>query len=267
MRQSIQTASLLLSLSLLAAFLPANLSAAEPATIESVERCMLDNLPLSTSEQSVRIRSIDRSGSEQALSARLWWRHKPEKDTRLMARIDAPLDLEGAAYLAIQNDGEQTVYSYIPAINRVHRITGKTNKGKLWGTDFSYEDIRYLRAIVTSGALTLDGESSVEGRATWIVTMTPSDPDTSYIKVVNQVDQETCIPLVSEIYEQDGESRKTLTADPLSLSREGERWIARRISMQDNLNNTRTELEVTRIQHDDDISLRTFSPSNFYKIR
>lgn len=240
---------------------------AHSATLADIQSCMQANLPTTTSEQSVRIRSIDRAGSEQAISARLWWRHKPEKDTRLMARIDAPLDLEGAAYLGIQENGEQTIYSYIPAIKRVHRIKGKTSKGKLWGTDFSYEDIRYLQAVVSSGDLALDGESSLGDRSTWVVTMIPTDPNSSYVKVVNHVDQATCVPLVSELYEQESEARKVLSVEPHSLSQVGERWVARRANMADLLNETRTELEITRIEHDDKISARTFSPSNFYKVR
>lgn len=238
-----------------------------PASVESIQQCMLANIPTTTSEQSVRLRSIDRAGSEQALSARLWWRHRADKDTRLMARIDSPLDLEGAGYLAIQEAGEQTVYSYIPAIKRVHRIKGSTSKGKLWGTDFSYEDIRYLQAIASSGELSLDGESTVGERATWVVTMIPNDPNSSYQKVVNQVDQATCVPLMSELFEQEAEPRKVLSVDPLSLSQVGERWLARRASMEDKLNQTRTEVEITRVEYDDKISSRTFSPSNFYKVR
>ncbi|MDD9892437.1 MAG: outer membrane lipoprotein-sorting protein [Gammaproteobacteria bacterium] len=237
------------------------------ATLDTIQSCMVANIPTTTAEQSVRLRSIDRAGSEQALSARLWWRHKEDKDTRLMARIDAPLDLEGAAYLAIQEEGEQTVYSYIPAIKRVHRIKSGNSKGKLWGTDFSYEDIRYLQAVATSGELSVEGEGSYGERKTWIVTMVPSDPSSSYQKVVNQVDQETCVPLMSELYEQGGEPRKILSVDPLSLSQIGDRWLARRASMEDKLNETRTEIEITRVEYDDKISARTFSPSNFYKVR
>lgn len=242
-------------------------SAQEPASLSSIKSCMMANLPTTTSQQSVRLRSIDRAGSEQAISARLWWRHRADNDTRLMARIDSPLDLEGAAYLAVQEDGEQTIYSYIPAIKRVHRIKGKTSKGKLWGTDFSYEDIRYLQAIASSGELTLVGEGEVAGRKTWIVSMDPSDPNSSYTKVVNQVDQETCVPLLSELFERDDEARKSLEVDPQSLSQVDERWLARRASMVDQLNQTRTEVEITRVEYDDKISVRTFSPNNFYKVR
>lgn len=240
---------------------------ASATTLEDIRNCMVANLPESTSEQSVRLRSIDRAGSEQSISARLWWRHKPEKDTRLMARIDAPLDLEGVAYLGIRENGEQTVYTYIPALNRVQRIKGKTSKGKLWGTDFSYEDIRYLEAIVSSGDLRLIGDSNVGERPTWRVEMTPSDVNSSYQKIINDVDQQTCVPLRSELYEKDDEARKVLSVDPLSLSQLGERWLARRATMEDLLNQTRTVVEVTRVRHDDKIASRTFSPSNFYKVR
>lgn len=254
------------TLLLLASVFFASTSHAEPA-LDEIQRCMIANIPTTTAEQSVRLRTIDRAGSEQALSGRLWWRHRAENDTRLMARIDAPLDLEGAAYLAIQEDGEQTVYSYIPAIKRVHRIKSGNSKGKLWGTDFSYEDIRYLQAIASSGQLSVQGAGDYEGRKTWIVTMVPSDPESSYKKVLNQVDQKTCVPLVSELYEQDGEPRKILSVDPLSLSQIGDRWLARRASMEDKLNETRTDVEITRVEYDDKIATRTFSPNNFYKVR
>lgn len=238
-------------------------------TIEKIEACMYANLPQSTSEQSVRLRSIDRAGSEQAISARLWWRHKPGTDTRMMGRIDSPLDIEGAAYLAIHDDKELMIYSFIPAIKKVHRISGNSSKGKLWGTDFSYEDINYLQAIVTSGSLALNGETTYgEGKIpVWHVTMVPSDPDSSYRKVVNLIEKKSCLPLHTELYELSEKPRKTLTTDPKSIGQVEGLWVARRGNMVDNENNTRTEVEITRIRHDESISARTFSANNFFKVR
>lgn len=238
-------------------------------TIDKIEACMYANLPQSTSEQSVRLRSIDRAGSEQAISARLWWRHKPDTDTRMMGRIDSPLDIEGAAYLAIHNQSELLIYSYIPAIKKVHRISGNSSKGKLWGTDFSYEDISYLQAIVTSGSLVLNGQTTYgdDKIPVWNVTMVPSDPDSSYRKVVNLIDKQSCLPLHTELYELTEKPRKTMTADPKSLGKVEGLWVARRISMVDNENGTRTEVEITRIRHDESISARTFSSNNFFKVR
>lgn len=246
--------------------------AIEPATdvtIEEIETCMFANLPQATSEQSVRMRSIDRAGSEQAISARLWWRHKEPDDTRIMGRIDSPVDIEGAAYLAIHDSKELFIYSYIPAIKKVHRISGNSSKGKLWGTDFSYEDISYLQAIVTSGKLTLDGQTTLgeEQHPVWAITMEPSDPNSSYRYVKNLVDKKTCLPLHSDLYQVGDNPSKTLTVDPNSLSQVNGLWIGRRATMTDNNNNTRTDVEITRVRHDEKISARTFSPNNFFKVR
>lgn len=239
-------------------------------TVEQIESCMFGNLPQATSEQSVRMRSIDRAGSEQAISARLWWRHKKPDDTRIMGRIDSPVDIEGAAYLAINDGKELYIYSFIPAIKKVHRISGNSSKGKLWGTDFSYEDISYLQTIVTSGKLSLNGQTTYgeDNLPVWNVTMRPADPNSSYREVVNLIDQKTCVPLHSDLYEKRGqEPSKTLTMDPNSLTQVNGLWVGRRVTMVDHRHQTRTEVEITRIRHDEKISARTFSSNNFYKVR
>ena len=248
----------------------ATLAPVTETDVAQIESCMYGNLPLATSEQSVRMRSIDRAGSEQAISARLWWRHKKPDDTRIMGRIDSPVDIEGAAYLAINDSKELFIYSFIPAIKKVHRISGNSSKGKLWGTDFSYEDISYLQTIVTSGKLSLNGQTVYGDKQVpvWSVTMHPSDPNSSYREVINLIDQKTCVPLHSDLYEQQGDTpSKTLTMDPDSLTQVNGLWVGRRVTMVDNRNNTRTEVEITRIRHDEKISARTFSPNNFHKVR
>ncbi len=234
---------------------------------EEVRDCVRDNLPERSILQHVELRSVDRAGGSRTLEARVHWK-RFEQYPRAMIRVDAPADVKNAAYLMIDGDGPEQVFVYMPAMKKVRRITTTTASNQLWGTDFSYEDMKHLQGAAAKGSVARLGDGEISGRATHILETRP-DPaaESSYERVVSHVDAESCVPLRTEFFERGETPRKVLDADPGSLTRDGTRWLATRYRMNDHKNQTHTELVITRSEMDADLPDRLFSPSRLGKGR
>jgi hypothetical protein len=243
-------------------------SSAEP-TADEIRACMRRNFPERTSLQTVEVESTDRVGGSRKLTARLHWKRFPDGRPRVMLRVDAPTDLRGAAYLMISGEPEDAMYTYAPSLDRVRRITSKTIGGKLWGTDFSYEDVKRVQGIGSDGALERLPDGEVAGRKVWVVaSQLAPDAGSEYTRIVFHVDPETCVSLRTEFVDAaHGELRKVMTVDPAQVTREGERWIARLAEMHDRRDETTSRLRVAKVQNDVELSDGLFNPTLLPKQR
>lgn len=256
-------ATWLVALSMLAA-LPS-----QAETAEAVRDCVEANFPERSSLQHIELHSVDRAGGTRDLEARVHWK-RFDKYPRAMIRVDAPKDVKNAAYLMIEGEGEdgEQVYVYMPAMKKVRRITTTTASNQLWGTDFSYEDMKLLQGAARKGSVVLVGGGEISGRATHVLeTRLNKEAESSYQRVVSHVDVESCVALRTEFFERGESPRKVLEADPSSLIRDGSRWMATRFEMNDQKNQTRTVLVVARSEMDAELPDRIFNPSRLGKGR
>src|SRR5690606_9921417 len=119
------------------------------------------------------LKATDRTGGTRELRGRLYGVREAEL-LRAMIKISAPSDLAGAAYLLREKEGGDEKYMYVPSLNKVRRITGAAADGSLWGTDFSYSDLRQLNNAFAAGEGTLTGEGRLDDRAVYHVLLKPS---------------------------------------------------------------------------------------------
>lgn len=240
-------------------------SGAEPSA-ESVRDCLEANFPERSSLQHLAFHSVDRAGGTRDLVAWLHWK-RFDDNVRAMMRVESPNALKDAAYLMIQPvDKVERVYVYMPAMKKVQRITAKTALNRLWGTDFSYEDMKFMQTALEDVRVVLRGSGEVSGRPTHILeTHLETDAGSPYQRVVSHVDTESCVALRTEFYERGDRPRKVLDIDPGSLIRNGERWIGTRYEMFDAFNETRTTLTVERSEIDPELPDRLFNPRRLGK--
>ena len=110
-----------------------------------------------------------------------------------------------------------------------------------------------------------EGVGEIEGRIVDIVALTPPAGDESaYERLVFRVDRETCVTLRVDFFERGAELTKRYTADPSSLRQVGQRWLATRSTMTDRQDGTETQLEVTSVEYDEDVSDGVFNSRTFY---
>jgi hypothetical protein len=243
--------------------------AAPLETTEDIQACARHNLPQQTSMQHVEIESEDRVGARRKLEARVYWK-RFEEHPRVMIKVDEPSEVRDAAYLAIEADeGEdETIYMYLPALKNIRRVSAKTAADSLWETDFSYEDMKYLQGVALRGSQKRLPDAEVEGHPVYVLEVVPaSSTPSAYERVVVFLDQETCIPLRTEFYENGDRPRKVLSASIDSIREEGTRWSAREYSMRDLKTETRTWLRVTKSEIDSDLPDRLFNPNRLDRVR
>lgn len=239
--------------------------APELETAAEIRACTQKNFPERTSVQHVVLVARDRGGSERSLSARIYWKRKSEDAARLMMRVEEPPDLRDASYLLIENDGRDDMFMYLPALQKVRRISAGMVSGQLWGTDFSYEDMKQIQGLAMDSPAERLPDAEVAGRPAYVLALRAAPEEASaYERIVSYVDRETCVVLKAEFFERGDRLRKRLTADPASLTSENGRWVAREIKMLDVTDETATRLRIEKVVYDEKISDRTFDPGRFY---
>lgn len=237
--------------------------AADPA-LDELTSCMRANIPQTVRIQSVEITAVDRVGGERRLKGKLFGTREKDR-ARVMMRIESPQDLAGAAYLVREADPSDETYLYLPAIQKVRRISGGQLDGQLWGTDLSYNDLKQLQNAFTGSAAVLEpAMETYEGRAVRAVSFTPRVEDGSRYKQVRAlVDRKTCVALKVEFIEPGG-VRKVLTVAPGDLKQSGPHWYASKAEMNDLKNVTHTRIVVTGVSSGDKVAGRYFSPQSFH---
>lgn len=237
---------------------PAADADAAAAGVAPVEACLRRNLPQKSSEQSVRFQSKDRTGSTRTLAGTAYWKKWDGELSRSLIRVDFPPDLRGSAYLLIERPESVDVFVYLPEYQKVRRITSHALAGSLFGTDFSYEDMRRLRHLFEAADVERLPDGEWVGRATWVVTLRPP-AESEYGEVRAWVDRQTCVPLKLELYARGGGLAKELTVDPSSLAKHGEVWAGHSLLLRDLQEQTETRVELGKLEIDAAMPDKLFS--------
>ncbi|WP_083930927.1 outer membrane lipoprotein-sorting protein [Solimonas variicoloris] len=240
---------------------PAQTDAA--TTAEAVLACMRGNIPQTLTIKDILLTATDRNGSSRTLQGRLYASREQDK-LRATIRIASPADLAGAAYLLRERDGGDEMYTYLPALAKVRRISGAAVDGSLWGTDLSYGDVKQIANAFTGAQARLEKEETLGGRATHVLSVVPSAADSARFSLLRAwVDAKTCMAIRVDFL--DGETvRKRLTVEPQDLAQSGGYWYASQALMKDLKEGSQTRLKVLGISADKDLADRYFNPGTFY---
>ncbi len=241
-------------------------AAAQLNTTEEIRDCARANSPEKTSMQFIELESHDRAGRKKKMDAQLRWKKHDDGHVRLMIRVMGPQDLKGSSYLVIENQNKprDTVYVYLPALARARRIVGGGSK-KIWGTDFSYEDLRLLQMKDTASDDQRLDDAEVAGRPTYVLSQVPhADQESAYERIVSFVDKKTCVAIKTEYYESGDRLRKRLLVDPETVAQVNGLWTAHDLEMKDIREETMSWLRVEKITYDEDMSSRYFNTVQFW---
>lgn len=244
---------------------------AEEATERSpkeVLECMRRNAPDDTLVQTVELVTVDRTGAERSQSGRLYVKRFPDGLGRALLRVEAPPDLRGSAVLAIQEEDRTEMFVYLPEYRRVRRIHTSSLRGRMLGSDFTYEEVEHLFAFTKIAEMRMVGAEPVEGRAVYAIESEPGpDAQSAYSRIVSHVDRETCIPLRIDFFDGGTEAAKVLSADPEHVSLEGSVHVPRLVTMRDVQRGTESRLVTHAVEIDARISRRLFTQAELGKGR
>jgi hypothetical protein len=235
---------------------------------EDIRACARKNFPATSSTQTFELTTIGRDGSERSLHATAFWMRGGDGKAKAMLQVDRPDDLRGSSYLMLERDTRDDLFMYLPAVNRPKRILGNQTNDPLWGTDFSYQDIKQVQGIFDSGKLTREADATADGKKLYVLSFVPDKVEEStYRRIVSRIDPTSCVALQTEFFEAGDAPRKRLLVDPKAIKQLGPRWVAHHYEMRDLRNETRTVLRIESMTPDTDLPERLFNPQTFYRGR
>lgn len=231
---------------------------------EDIRACVRKNFPTTSSTQTFQLKTVGRDSSERTLHAEAYWKREDDGKAKVMLSVNSPEDLKGSSYLMLEKETRDDLFMYLPAAGRTKRILGNQTSSPLWGTDFSYEDIKQVQGIFDSGKLVREADGEVAGKKVYVLSFSPDKVEESaYRKLMTYVDQETCVALQTDFYEAGEDPRKRLTIKPEEVKKDGVRWIPYFYEMKDLRDGTHSELRIEKWVLDTNLPDRLFNPKTF----
>ncbi len=231
---------------------PLALSARELVDADQIARCARDNRPAQNILQTVELTSTDRLGNELVRRATVYSGNAPDRVRALYLQLIYPSDLSGSRLLLAEREGLTQVFVAIAGTLDLTRLNAAGGSSRLFGTDFSSEDLARLYGMNKPGHSQRLEDGQSEGRPTYVIETRPQETeDSTYALVVSHIDKDTCVVLRAELYERPEQLRKLLTAPPASVKQIGSVWIAHDLLMRDLLDQTQTRFLVERVESGD----------------
>jgi outer membrane lipoprotein-sorting protein len=251
-----------LSLALAALVLAPFPAAAAPLeTLEQVEACIRANRPEVSAVQTYELATVDRIGSRRESEGKIYWKKFENGLSKALVRVTGPADVRGTAALILENqEGDPDVYSFLPELGKVRRMSDRSVTGSFMGSDFSYEDLERIQGLSQDAERSLQPPGELDGRPVYVIHGVPGrGKNSEYSRVVTHVDQETCVALRAETYDDKGELEKTFVVRRDQIKKVGDRWIPHALRANDEQQGTHTELEIQNVEIDVDLPDRHFS--------
>ncbi len=265
-RKLVLGAGLMLVLSGAGAAGPAAKAPADPSrnTVQDIRACMSDNLVKRGALRDLQLGVWDKEGKVQDLVMKLYWKPSKTGGSRVHLRITQPEVMLGSGYLMLQEGSNEEVYFHLPGTDRALRITGQNMSEPLWGTDFSYGEIKQVMGLLVTGATERAADATVGGRSAYVLETRTTYEETGYRKVVNYVDKASCVLLKSEFVANGDRPKKVLEADLSTLLQADKYWTVLGYTMRDVARGTHTTLTLSDLSIDERLSEKLFSPKDFF---
>ncbi|HUS25253.1 MAG TPA: outer membrane lipoprotein-sorting protein [Candidatus Binatia bacterium] len=241
--------------------------AAKPArTLRDIHDCMAKNLTKKGALRDLSATVTDREGKSRKLRMRLFWKPTKGGSHRINLRLTEPAPVAGSSYLLLVHGSKEDVWFSLPATDKPLHVTGKNMSEPLWGTDFSYGEIKQVLGLVATGDVSLKADTQVAGRPAYVLESEGGADETGYQKVTSYVDRQSCTLLKSEFHEKaGGPPRKVLEADVSTLLQADVYWAMLGYTMKDLAQGTQTKLELTDLSFDERLPESLFTPEHFFE--
>ena len=245
----------------------ADTAQAQIRDLAELRACITQNLPQSSFRQRIRLVSYDPAGGSRELDAVLYGTRQSAERISLMLDVRAPGDLAGSRYLLIERAGSDDMYVYLPALGRTRRVIGGMRGQPLWGTDFSYEDIKRLQSALLDGRSELSGRVVSQDRPAHRLRLRPApDAQSAYTYLELDLDDRSCLLLEARFFDAAG-LVKHMRADPARFRQLGTRWLLGRVSMHNLRAGTHSTLDLDEVEYDQRLSMAMFNPATFHYSR
>ncbi len=155
----------------------------------------------------------------------------------------SPAREQGTKMLKLENQ----LWIYSPSTDRTIQISGHMLRQSVMGSDLSYEDMMEDRKLTDVYTAKLEGDELIEGRKTYILSLTAKVTDVAYSSRKMWIDAERFVPLREELFAKSGQllKRTTLT----DVAQIDSRWFPMTVVYKDMLKQGEgTEFKITAIR-------------------
>ena len=215
--------------------------------------------------QESTLRSSDRGGHQQTTKLRLHWkdfrgdRGEAERGilSKTLVKYFHPFDIRHSGYLVIHNDERANdQFVYLPERRKVVRVNLRSEA--VFGTDFSFEDILPREAQDATYQRLEDAE--IDGVPAFAVEAVPTElANSEYSRFLVYVEKARSVPLRTRYWDEAGVEVKEMRVERDSIALRDGVWVPMRLSMRHLLHDTRTSLEVTRLEPNPELPRATFA--------
>lgn len=156
---------------------------------------------------------------------------------------------------------DKQLWIYSPSTDRTIQLSGHMLRQSVMGSDLSYEDMMDDRKLTDVYDAVITDEEMIEGRKTWLLTLTAKVSDATYHTQKIWIDTERFIPLKQELYAKSGKLLKqTELSDVIQVQG---RWFPSTIVYKDMLKQgDGTEFRMTKISFDQKIPEHIFTKAS-----
>ncbi len=175
----------------------------------------------------------------------------------------SPADDKGVAFLKIENEGgDDEMRLWLPAFQKVRRISSKKKADSFMGSDLSYEDM--TNRELADYSYTLAGEKEIEGVPCQVLVSTPKPGVTrTYGKFVSYVSKDGLLTLYEEAFDRAGNLLKTRA---VKYQKIGGYDLPTEMSVKNVQNNHSTKLVFTNITVDQGVEDGLFQEKNLKRL-
>jgi hypothetical protein len=172
----------------------------------------------------------------------------------------SPRDVAGTAYLSFSydDDRDDDIRLYLPAMRRVRRITGTGKNDDFMGTDFTYEDMG--SRDLDKDDFTLLPDDTVDGEPCWVVEARPKDGRDPYGRRQIRVRKDSCFISAVDYYDRQDRLLKTLRVSGI-LQIDGI-WTAEKMEMTNLQNRHSTVIEMSEMRFNVSLDDGLFDAAN-----
>lgn len=169
-------------------------------------------------------------------------------ETWRLIRFTSPANITDTALLVHNHpDGESDQWLYLPAAERVRRVSGDNRGSSFVRSDLYFEDLEDRRPEEDEHQVV--GTDTFGDREVWLLESRPLDPDDSTYSLRRRwIDPETLVELRIDLYEGGDEPAKRLEVQELEKT-EGY-WTVTRSTMTHLEQGTQTVLKVEDTRYD-----------------
>ena len=151
------------------------------------------------------------------------------------------------------------LWMYLPAAERVQKISGHLLRQGMMGSDVSYEDMLNSEEMTDAYRSTLTGEETHDGRTCYKIEMIAKKKDVAYPKRIMWVDKELYIPLKQDLFALSGTLLKSWEMKDIKTFENGRQYPTTMIINDQLKKNSSTTMTFSDMKFNVDFETEVFS--------